>query len=89
MLETSWRQFRRVEVDRALKNGPMLVVVTQHNARSWVGIPDEVTDKGMVLINGSNRITLWFNMPSTKFCTVSPPGNITFGVGDHRLPLEI
>ena len=65
-----------------------LMVVTQRNTRSWIGIPLEITDRYVELANGASKETIWLGQPSTHFAALRPPGGITFGVGEYRLPLE-
>jgi hypothetical protein len=82
-----WSRFHKNCI--RLMQEPGLMIVTRHNARSWVGVPLEVTDTYVILGNGADKEVLYFSsQPNSWFTIVRPPGGVTFGIGEHRLPLE-
>lgn len=84
---SEWLPFTASQVKKNNRAG--LMVVSRFNARSHVGIMTEVTDRFVVLVNGADMETLYFeHLPSsTRFQIIDAAGAPTFGVGDHRLPL--
>jgi hypothetical protein len=86
-VQPKWTRVSRAAVQRSVTKGKLFLGVS--GDKVFAGRVDEITDRYLVLQNGDNRQTVYYDQRLIRFQTFEPPEGFDLSMGNSEFQFSM